>query len=146
MFPVPETRAAATTPDLGDSAVAPASFPSLVFFQTFVSYLTYLSASLIVVKVHQADWVFRSLSALPPVLCIHKSSREGDAKVNVVGTAGPLWRIENDEIGGGERGAMGPQGVKINRAEVRIGEKPETDIIAALIAAETQLRIFLNNC
>lgn len=52
--------------------------------------LQQLSASLIVVKVHQADWVFRSLSALPPVLCIHKSSREGDAKVNVVGTAGPL--------------------------------------------------------
>ena len=53
-------------------------------------YLTYLSAGLVVVQVHQADWVFRPLSAFPSVLSIHKSSREGDAKVNVVRTAGPL--------------------------------------------------------
>ena len=89
-------------------------------------------------KVHQADRVFRPLSAFPSVLCIHKSSREGDAEVNVVRTAGPLWRVKDDEMGGGEREAMGAQGVKINRARVRIGGKPETDIIEA----EAQLVIF----
>ena len=81
-------------------------------------YLTYLSAGLIVVQIHQADWVFGSLSALSPVLCVHKSSREGDAKVNVVRTAGPLWRVKDDEVIGVEVGEepCGPQGVKINRA------------------------------
>ena len=107
-------------------------------FRTFVLYLTYLSASLVVVQVHQADWVFGPLSTLSPVLRVHKSSGEGDAKVNVVRTAGPLWRVKDDEMGGGEREAMGAQGVKINRARVRIGGKPETDIIEA----EAQLVIF----
>jgi len=52
--------------------------------------LKQLSTGLIVVQVHQADWVFGSLSTLSPVLCVHKSSREGNPKVNVVRTAGPL--------------------------------------------------------
>ena len=104
--------------------------------------MTYLSAGLVVVQVHQADWVLGSLSALSPVLRVHKRSREGDAEVNVVRTAGPLWRVKDDEKGGGERGATGPQGVKINSGRVRIGGKPETDIIAARIADQPQL----SNC
>ena len=83
-------------PDLGDSAVS-ASFLFLSHFLVSTTLklfwtLTHLSAGLVVVKVHQADRVFRTLSAFPSVLCIHKSSREGDAKVNVVRTAGPLWK------------------------------------------------------
>ena len=60
--------------------------------------LTYLSSSLVVVQVHQADRVLRSLSAFPPVLSVNKSSGEGDTKVNVVGAARPLW-IKDDERG-----------------------------------------------
>ena len=91
---------------LGDSAVPLLPFLLPPFplsslsksFYFYMLYLTYLSAGLIVVQIHQADWVFGSLSALSPVLGVHKSSREGDAKVNVVRTAGPLWRVKDDEL------------------------------------------------
>ena len=81
-------------PDLGDSAV---SF-FLFHISQMILDLTYLSSSLVVVQVHQADRVLRSLSAFPPVLSVNKSSGEGDTKVNVVGAARPLW-IKDDERG-----------------------------------------------
>ena len=83
-------------PDLGDSAVS--FFLSQISLFQMISDLTYLSSSLVVVQVHQADRVLRSLSAFPPVLSVNKSSGEGDTKVNVVGAARPLW-IKDDERG-----------------------------------------------
>ena len=104
-------------PDLGDFAV---SF-FLSHISQMISDLTYLSSSLVVVQVHQADRVLRSLSAFPPILSVNKSSREGDTKVNVVGAPGPLW-IKDDERGYVEGAIADSRGVKINRLGENWGE------------------------
>ena len=106
-------------PDLGDSAVS--FFLSHISLSQMILDLTYLSSSLVVVQVHQADRVLRSLSAFPPVLSVNKSSGEGDTKVNVVGAPGPLW-IKDDERGYVEGAIADSRGVKINRLGENWGE------------------------
>jgi len=49
-----------------------------------------LPARLVVVQVHQADRVLWTFPALPAILRVHESPREGDPKVDVVRTTRPL--------------------------------------------------------
>lgn len=49
-----------------------------------------LSACFVVVEIHERNWIFGFLSALPSITSINKCSREGDAEIYIVRASRPL--------------------------------------------------------
>ena len=60
--------------------------------------MSHLSACFVVVEIHERNWIFWLLSALPSIASINKCSREGDAEIYIVRASRPLKQDCNIKI------------------------------------------------